>query len=710
MRSQAIRLNQSAVESRQFAGTGIPARFIQRATKALQLGPDRAVELASKISSDTLDLEHRVITKPGDLLAGIRSVPGLEKMEDIEILGRLNACHALDIGRRQMRDIRETGLIPEPGHLTDVPSSRKLTQFDLDRFELIRKNASSDDEFYDPHMVQLNITRRCLSNGCAHCATDATPLAPERLNRIFVRRFIEGLEVLPIFDMYVMGGEPMLMRRLANEALSLGIANELISRFHLESNLFWADTPERADKIMGQLASLGFEENNKTLILAGNTDRFHRCHVPFESLFNAMTALYQHFPNGVFGLSHTLKPGDTSQLEFLEFLRDKGVLEEADVKKNKDGSRTVNSFTVNHEGSSREVDFCNIKPVLVGRGRELRGTPYDEWIRASSFAPSLHQEISKLYDGTDFPDMLALGWDGLLYHHVMFMHTQTYPVGDIRTDDPAEVVERVNRDPLLRRLQEKGYGSIYRAAVHADPTVKEIFANCSSIVQAAIDTLSDPERNAKILESIIGEDRSICALRSKHVKPAPNEKAASEAIDKILEHDWTGIEHALIGNVAEVLSTLAPEEAVKLLKEKDCTGSEYAILFTLVMHSQSPDALFRAGCSDSALVAKFSNSVHLADSSENVRALFLKYLEYAAKHGPSSAASLVKELSADEMEAVDHLFRHFAHARMYSMAEEYLEGLSAIPEFNFYSLSEESRKTALRMLQAKAAMYSILDS
>jgi hypothetical protein len=47
---------------------------------------------------------------------------------------------------------------------------------------------------------------------------------------------------------------------------------------------------------------------------------------------------------------------------------------------------------------------------------------------------------------------------------------------------------------------------------------------------------------------------------------------------------------------------------------------------------------------------------------------------------------------------------------MYSMAEEYLEGLSAIPEFNFYSLSEESRKTALRMLQAKAAMYTLRDS
>lgn len=116
MRSQAIRLNQSAVESRRFAATGIPARFIQRATNALQLGPDRAVELASKISADTLDLEHRVVTKPGDLLAGIRSVPSLEKMEYTEILGRLNAHNALDISRGQMRNIRETGVMPQPSN------------------------------------------------------------------------------------------------------------------------------------------------------------------------------------------------------------------------------------------------------------------------------------------------------------------------------------------------------------------------------------------------------------------------------------------------------------------------------------------------------------------------------------------------------------------------------------------------------------------
>ncbi|MCX5748959.1 MAG: hypothetical protein NTZ10_01755 [Candidatus Saganbacteria bacterium] len=412
--------------------------------------------------------------------------------------------------------------------------------------------------------------------------------------------------------LYIEGGEPTL--ELDNTLLASRLGAHILNMygFSLESNLSWASTEDSTTEMLSRLATQGIERNRKIFVTGGNLDSFHDF-VPLQNHINLVRQFWRYFPSGEMVFSRLEDPNDDSVTRFIQLLKEQGWrCDYKEIPTDPELYQTpaveeINIDMGSHAGGKRKICIQHKFPVLVGRGKQLRQTPYLDWLNAAR-----GKQVDMREDkSTIFPEavesegqIVSIGWDGLVYLNPMFMHTQTYPLGSIDEEDLYSIIKRANKDPLVRRLVARGFGSIFRVAAKIFPQLAH-FDPRLGINEICIDTLQNPEQNLAILEGILREEGELTTAAAR-LKSAPDSIDIKAALQDYASRDWTGIENTFVWCATDKVAELTVEKQIETISATDLKGFETQILFSLVMRAEEKrkKELLCMAVADKALLLK----------------------------------------------------------------------------------------------------------
>jgi len=133
-----------------------------------------------------------------------------------------------------------------------------------------------------PQSVGLNLAARCNAT-CSHCCVASSPRAEARLSVEQVDRIVDDLIAHPdVREVGITGGEPLLQAKRVLSLIKRVSAAGM--KTNLTTNGFWAITPERAARMIGDLESAGLSH------LTISYDNFHAPYVKPERIRNALDA------------------------------------------------------------------------------------------------------------------------------------------------------------------------------------------------------------------------------------------------------------------------------------------------------------------------------------------------------------------------------------------------------------------------------------
>jgi|GEM_PF-6917961 hypothetical protein len=496
--------------------------------------------------------------------------------------------------------------------------------------------------FYAPMSANIGITRRC-NNLCAHCAPAASPQALEKVDN--VSRFMLDIEDLPIAHLHIEGGEPMLEPDLVYKALNYAVRNRRMRLVVLETSASWATSPEETRNI---LYSVGFafrQARDCSLLVAANLDHFHRA-VPLENCLHLLQGVFSIFPTGQVDFSHTVSPGDETIVQFISLLDLERLLVRVDVHTSS-GETVYDSLQIKVEGREQKILIENKIPVLVGRGKDLRGD--DKYVAYRRAAACRSLDLREGH-GFIFPDLapgvwqiLSLGWDGNIYPSAMFMHTGTLPIGDSYVDSPEEAIIRAQKDPILRALFLKGVGPIYRAALEIDPTVAELRDERLLQEELLFDLLADPERTLRITERLLSPPRSV-------VPRGGIKLPLREEIAQLFRLDLEGRERQMVRMAADLMCQATTDEIVEIMLTQEFFGLANAIYFTVIILVPGQDKkleLIRRFTENDELFAKAAASSKSAGLIENL-ALRRQFYHALSHNDSTELARIIRQAETNQ--------------------------------------------------------------
>lgn len=133
-----------------------------------------------------------------------------------------------------------------------------------------------------PQSVGLNLAARCNAT-CSHCCVASSPRAEARLSVEQVDGIVDDLIAHPdVREVGITGGEPLLQAKRVLSLIKRVSAAGM--KTNLTTNGFWAITPERAARMIGDLESAGLSH------LTISYDNFHAPYVKPERIRNALDA------------------------------------------------------------------------------------------------------------------------------------------------------------------------------------------------------------------------------------------------------------------------------------------------------------------------------------------------------------------------------------------------------------------------------------
>lgn len=271
--------------------------------------------------------------------------------------------------------------------------------------------------------VIFYFTQQCNAR-CDFCITNSSPQTKATLPLDIMKRCFKEATEIGIKKVGLTGGEPALDRYRLFEILESG--QELGLTFYMSSNAFWAKRYDKAVEMVKELKKRGLVQLNLS------ADRFHLPYISNQCNVNAAKACAE--------------VGDI-------FVHVQVAITRLDV----DG--TVNRIIKELREVNADVQvYC---PQPMGRGQCLPKEVF--------FTDQLDKVLNRKCDQADIP---VVHPDGQVVTCCSIPSSYNYPefnssncryvYGNVLEESLADILQRIDRDPLIELLIEEGPGALVK--------------------------------------------------------------------------------------------------------------------------------------------------------------------------------------------------------------------------------------------------------
>lgn len=141
---------------------------------------------------------------------------------------------------------------------------------------------------YSPRILSLITTYRCTTS-CAHCCYRCSPSQSLSMSSEMVEKIV--LQCDGFSKISFSGGEPFLAMDFLLQSVGIAYSSGNFATIAAVTNCFWAESPDRAQRILDKLCSSGLN------LLGVSCDQYHQQSVPLQKVANAILAARKcHIP------------------------------------------------------------------------------------------------------------------------------------------------------------------------------------------------------------------------------------------------------------------------------------------------------------------------------------------------------------------------------------------------------------------------------
>lgn len=271
--------------------------------------------------------------------------------------------------------------------------------------------------------VILYFTQQCNAR-CSFCITNSSPQTKATLPTDVIKRCLREAKEVGITRVGLTGGEPTLDRYRLFEIMEAG--QEFGLTFYMTSNAFWAKRYDKAVEMVKELKKRGLNRLNLS------ADRFHLPYISNQCNVNAARACEE--------------VGDIPV-----------YIQVATTRMDADG--TVDQILDDFKGLKAHVSVYFPQPM--GRGECMPKELF--------FTSQLDKALNRKCDQVDAP---VVHPDGQVVTCCSIPSSYNYPeynssncryvYGNVFEESLADIVRRIDRDPLIRLLAEQGPGALVK--------------------------------------------------------------------------------------------------------------------------------------------------------------------------------------------------------------------------------------------------------
>ena len=450
-----------------------------------------------------------------------------------EIINESKICEI--VGRNGVIEL--VGMTVPEKNLKDYKTEQEKAR--EERESLISKLPYDSEVYLPKSSIRMCLTRQCLAE-CRHCYMSSSSETRTHLSVEQLRNFIDEGKRNGLKSFWIAGGEPLLRQKELFEAMEYA-SEKGVTVVSITSNGFWASTEEKAKSILEKMDGASAHRFS----LGISVDREHQKHIPVENLVKLVKAyygLYRGIPRPKIGLvfPRARLKGDGTFDDLLSSLENEGFVHGAfnvslgidggklRVAQLSAGGRRLQRILFSLQGmlpglfKRRHVNklLWNILPVReedcitipienydikkVGRAKEL---PSIEIINRVTSAREYLKEPFPAADSdrSDRGQLLSLDADNKVYFQWYMMAEHVFPVGDLNNETLGEIIERTNKDPIVRELITRGIRRIYEFAVEYAPGLEDRLDEYKSKYDLVNDIFRDQEMLLYITERLIEE-------------------------------------------------------------------------------------------------------------------------------------------------------------------------------------------------------------
>ncbi len=371
--------------------------------------------------------------------------------------------------------------------------------------------------------IGLAVTEQC-PNSCTFCLSPWKPSCRERLGRELEEEEFRVIadEVIGFADskgliLTLTGGEPFLeMERLKY------ILRHAKTRTDITTSAWWARSEARARSTMEEILSAASENRSENFrfTLQLSLDAFHQEvrfergefveHVPLQAVANVLRLAIEEFQELELVLLTKLTCYHDPLARLLRLMEELGYsvrLENTSVEPGIQVSTGVPEKGILQAPALLRgyLNFGKGKPVLVfytlvesmGRAMLLEEFEY----------PSLRAQVEELLSGRSLRLPLTgieVSDDGHVYPGAHAMYT--WSAGNVLEESLEEIVERLERDPLVQALAEKPQ-ELVKIAEEVEPEVRKVLKKASSPLAALYMLFETPWLRLYLTRRLMGESR-----------------------------------------------------------------------------------------------------------------------------------------------------------------------------------------------------------
>ncbi len=296
--------------------------------------------------------------------------------------------------------------------------------------------------------VTFRFTYHC-NISCRHCYNSSGPHAKaQRIECDAMRAIIAQMPAAGIPALNLTGGEPLLYPDDLMALIAAGRAARL-DAISIYTNGFWAETAEKADKMLARLAASGFMQGSGDFIKV-STGAYHQEFVGFDRVVLLAQRYHRMFARKLV-VDYEVAPG--------------GKAQSADIRKH---------LAAEGLDGCIAVSFRETQPL--GRGRDLQGSQ----LKPVDVPCGMIEEIVFDPDGTARP---CCGFNN---------ENDGVAIGAADVHSLRDLVKRMQNDPVLQFLAKKPMSAIFR---HIDLEKNAAgYAGPCSLCQHALGALTDKEQ------------------------------------------------------------------------------------------------------------------------------------------------------------------------------------------------------------------------
>ncbi len=365
-----------------------------------------------------------------------------------------------------------------PGKVQAAKSFLKARQTIISR---VRNSGKQRGLIFRPTSISLGLTDSC-NNQCKYCSASVGPDGKQSMPITTILELSRQIRTETEFDIVVLtGGEPSTQLETFNFAIDRAAQSALI--LCIQTNGIMPEGARNAifNTIM-RSTLFGAKLNCLQFNLSYSVSRTEE-----------QTAALLDFIRDFSGRSFNIM----LQSIFIEMLRETAESDSEIRQLQEQLGDKLTPFEQNFLAHRKQLDMESYWPLLIGKGKNLRGTPLGNFIRQQK-SPLNFNRYRRLEQ--DDKDIIAVDPAGFVYPSGLYMYMGLYPIGHIDSGSLTQIIENANYDPLSIMIDGGKAEILFKIACELYPEFEGLTEECADPFEVIADILEDHEKALAILD------------------------------------------------------------------------------------------------------------------------------------------------------------------------------------------------------------------